>query len=418
MTYQDIILASLKPLRRGALELTLPDGSVKRFGGLDKSRVARIRVTSPNFFRRCVLFGPIGFAESHMAGEWDSDDLTAVIAFFILNAEDSAAMAKPGRARGALQGLLTAYNRLLHKRRPNSRTTSRKNIGDHYDLSNEFFALWLDPTMTYSSALFDPVGLSLEAAQTKKYDVLCRKLRLGPSDHVLEIGTGWGGFSLHAAKTYGCRVTTTTISRQQFEEAEKRTAAAGLADRITLRFDDYRDLRGTFDKIASIEMLEAVGDQYVDGYFAACSRLLAPDGLIGLQAILTPDQQYAVLRDGVDFIQKHIFPGSLLMSMQRILLATSRTPSLNLFHYEDMAPHYAHTLRLWRDTFDEKRDAVTALGFDDAFIRKWRYYLSYCEAAFATRFITVAQIILTKTCNLSLNEGSPIGGLPIAKPGR
>jgi cyclopropane-fatty-acyl-phospholipid synthase len=279
---------------------------------------------------------------------------------------------------------------------------SRENIREHYDLSNEFFQLWLDPTMTYSSAYFERADDSLEAAQIRKYDKLCRRLHLAPSDSVLEIGSGWGGFSMHAARTFGCRVTTVTISQQQFDEASRRIREAGLGDRIQILLCDYRDLRGQFDKIASIEMLEAVGDKYVDGYFAKIDELLAPRGLAGLQAILCPDSQYPILRDGVDFIQKHIFPGSLLMCNARIGEAVRACGDLNLFDYEDMAPHYALTLKRWRETFEEKLDAVRALGFDEVFIRKWRYYLAYCEAAFGTRHITVAQFVLSRADNLAI----------------
>lgn len=415
MNFRGLVYQTLKPLQRGALEMTLPCGQVWRFGGLSRLPMAKVIIQDENFFRRTVLFGPIGFAESHVAGEWDSPDLVAVVAFFIANAEDSPAMDTRSRRRKGPVDLLSAYNRFIHTRRPNSILKSRDNIREHYDLSNEFFALWLDKTMTYSSALFEPNDLPLQAAQIKKYDALCQKLRLTAGDRVLEIGTGWGGFSMHAASTYGCRVVTTTISEQQHHEASKRIAEAGLADRIEVRLDDYRHLSGRFDKIASIEMLEAVGDRYVDGYFEKCSHLLTPNGLLGIQAILCPDQQYDILKRGVDFIQKHIFPGSLLMSMQRILEATSKTQSLNLLNYHDMAPHYAKTLRLWREAFDLRLDEVRALGFDEPFLRKWRYYLSYCEAAFATRHITVAQIVFTKFGNLALNAGSPVGDLIIAQ---
>jgi len=418
MKFKDLVFRILAPMKRGALDLVLPDGTGKRFGGLAKHSVARIEVRDENFFRRCVLAGPIGFAESHIAGEWDSVDLPAVVSFFILNSDESAALDTPGRKRSPFIDLLAAYNRLLHRRRPNSLRTSRRNISEHYDLSNEFFALWLDPSMTYSSAYFDPPEISLEEAQQKKYAALCDKLRLGSNDHVLEIGTGWGGFCIHAATRHGCRVTTTTISEEQFKEASARVMAAGLGDRVRVIREDYRSLSGTYDKIASIEMLEAVGDRYVNGFFEKCSRLLAPCGLLGLQAILCPDQQYEILRSGVDFIQKHIFPGSLLMSLRRILDATSRTAGLNLLAYEDMAPHYAKTLRLWRETFDAQEEAVLALGFDEPFLRKWRYYLAYCEAAFATRHITVAQFVFSNPQNLRLNAGSPVADLAFARSSR
>ncbi len=410
MIFKNLVLNSFSRFRTGSLSVRLPDGSSKVFGGLDKSRQAEIRILSPEFFRRCVLFGPVGFAESYMAGEWDTPDLTRLIAWFIRNAEDAEALqTRSSRSTGAFN-LLAFINRTIHRSRPNSLEKSRDNIREHYDLSNDFFQLWLDPTMTYSSAFFESPATSLEDAQIAKYDRLCRKLRLEPRDHVLEIGSGWGGFSLHAARHYGSKITTVTISEEQFAEATNRIRAAGLENRIEILLADYRTLRGRFDKIVSIEMLEAVGDRFVDGYFAKIHELLHPHGLVALQAILCPDLQYPILRDGVDFIQKHIFPGSLLMSNVRIAQAMNRSGDLNLFDYEDLAPHYARTLRIWRENFEARLDEVRALGFDDVFLRKWRYYLCYCEAAFGTRHITVAQMVYSRPDNSRLT--SPVYELP------
>jgi cyclopropane-fatty-acyl-phospholipid synthase len=294
-------------------------------------------------------------------------------------------------------------HKVAHVLRPNSLRTSRRNIAEHYDLSNEFFALWLDPTMTYSAGYWDSPEMTLEQAQMRKYDVLCRKLRLQPSDHVLEIGSGWGGFSMHAAKNFGCRVTTVTISQAQFDEASRRIASAGLAGRIDLRLQDYRQLTGQFDKIASIEMLEAVGDKYLDGYFSQCHRLLKRKGLLGLQYITCPDAQYAVLRRGVDFIQRHIFPGSLLNSIGRVNQALNKTGDLFLHDLDDMGPYYARTLHVWRENFHRALDEVRAQRFDETFIRKWDYYLAYCEAAFASRHISVVQAIYTRADNETLD---------------
>lgn len=402
MFFRRLVLNSFAKLKSGRLEVLLPDGGCGVYGGLGSGPSAFIEVHEENFFRRCVLHGPIGFAESYMAGEWTTPDLVKVIAWFILNSDEAEALQTRTRRGTGAFNLLNFANRLFHLRRPNSLRMSRENIREHYDLSNDFFALWLDPTMTYSSAYFERADEPLETAQVRKYDKLCRRLHIAPTDSVLEIGSGWGGFSMHAARNFGCRVTTVTISQQQYDEASRRIQSTGLADRIQLLLCDYRDLRGQFDKIASIEMLEAVGDKYVDGYFAKIDSLLAPQGLVGLQAILCPDHQYAILRDGVDFIQKHIFPGSLLMSNARIGEALRACGDLNLFDYEDMAPHYALTLKRWRETFEEKLDAVRALGFDEVFLRKWRYYLAYCEAAFGTRHITVAQFVLTRPDNLSI----------------
>jgi len=406
MFFRRLVLKSFAKLRHGTLAVTFPDGSRETFGGTFSGLHAEIRILDERFFRRCVLFGAIGFAESYLAGEWETPDLTLVIAWFIWNASEAEAL-QTHRSRGTgVFNILNIINRAIHRKRPNSLDKSRENIRDHYDLSNAFFQLWLDPTMTYSSGYFDAAETSLEAAQVRKYDLLCRKLHLSSGDELLEIGSGWGGFSIHAARHYRCKVTTVTISEEQFAEASARIRAARLEDHIEILLCDYRTLRGRYDKIVSIEMLEAVGDRYVDGYFAKIHELLKPHGLVALQAILCPDHQYPILRDGVDFIQKHIFPGSLLMCNARITSALNATGDLNLLDYDDMAPHYAKTLKIWRENFEANLEAVRELGFDDAFIRKWRYYLCYCEAAFGTRHITVAQMVYSRPDNSAL--ASPI----------
>lgn len=402
MNYAGVLFSALSGMQRGRLSLELPDGSVKNFGGLGEEPKAEIRVTGADFFRRCVLFGPVGFGEAYMDGLWTTPDLVGVISWFIRNADESTVLEGSGR-RDARIGLFNLAHRAAHWLRPNSLRTSRRNIAEHYDLSNDFFKLWLDPTMTYSCAYWDKPGATLEEAQIRKYDVLCRKLRLQPSDSVLEIGSGWGGFAMHAAKNFGCRVTTVTISQAQHDEAGKRIAAAGLADRIDLRLTDYRDLRGSFDKIASIEMLEAVGDRYLEPYFAQCHRLLGRRGLLGLQYITCPDAQFDVLRRGVDFIQRHVFPGSLLLSVGRVNRAINRTGDMFLHDLDDMGPYYARTLHVWRENFRRVPEEVRAQGFDETFLRKWDYYLAYCEAAFATRHISVLQAVYTRANNGTLD---------------
>lgn len=402
MLFRRLVLNSFAKLNFGQLEVLMPDGTRGVYGGRGEGVQAQIRIEREEFFKRCVLFGPIGFAEGYMEGEWTTDDLTKVIAWFILNANEAEALQTRRSMGTGFFNLLNTINRAFHRKRHNSRAMSKENIREHYDLSNDFFKLWLDSSMTYSSAYFEKADESLETAQIRKYDKLCRRLHLAPADSVLEIGSGWGGFSMHAARNFGCKVTTVTISQQQYDEASRRICEAGLSDKIQLLLCDYRDLRGQFDKIASIEMLEAVGDRYVDGYFAKIDSLLRPHGLVGLQAILCPDRQFPILRDGVDFIQKHIFPGSLLMCNARIGEALAACGDLNLFEYEDMAPHYALTLRRWRETFEARLPEVRALGFDDEFIRKWRYYLCYCEAAFGTRHITVAQMVYSRPDNLGV----------------
>jgi cyclopropane-fatty-acyl-phospholipid synthase len=349
-----------------------------------------------------MLFGDVGFGESYVEGEWDTPDIERVIAWFLLNTDNSPAQPGSG-AKSALINLLRGWNRLQHLARPNSLRTSRRNIAEHYDLGNDFYRIWLDPTMTYSSALFTDAGQTLEEAQVEKYDALCRNLRLRAADHVLEIGGGWGGFAEHAAKKYGCRITTVTISRAQCDHARERMQRAGLAERVEVRLQDYRRIEGRFDKIVSIEMMEALGDKYLETFTARVHALLAPDGLAGFQYITVPDCRHDELKRGVDWIQRHIFPGSLLLSVGRVNQALNRTGDLFLHALADHGLSYARTLRLWRDAFNRNLESVRALGFDERFIRKWNYYLSYCEAAFAMRNISVVQAVYTRPNNLGLS---------------
>jgi len=395
------ILGAFAAMPLGRLQLELPDGTARVFGdpavvaaesapGVNNS--AFVRVKRPAFFKKCLLHGDIGFAESFIDGDWETPDLTAVVGWFVLNHEHAPTLSG-SRAQTLALNLLRFADRLGHLLRPNNRATARRNIAEHYDLSNDFFALWLDETMMYSAAKWEQPDASLTEAQHAKNDALCRQLRLQPTDHVLEIGTGWGGWSLHAAQKYGCRVTTVTLSRQQQELAIKRIAAAGLSDRIEVRLQDYRDITGRFDKIVSIEMLEAVGHRYLPDYATACHRLLKPDGLLALQFITVPDHRYEALRSGVDFIQKHIFPGSLLLSVNRVNQLLSEKGGFVVHAFDDFGRDYARTLRLWRDSFSLKLDQVRALGFDERFVRKWHYYLCYCEAAFALRHISVVHTL-------------------------
>jgi len=398
-----LVLGALAGLRRGRLQLDLADGPSHVFG--DRSAIqcelapgvgnyAFIRVLRPaGFFQKCLLRGDIGFAESYLDGDWSTPDLTAVIGWFVLNHEHAPTLSGSRHARALALNLLRLADRLGHLLRPNSRTTARRNIAEHYDLSNDFFALWLDETMTYSAARWDRAEATLAEAQAAKNDTLCRHLRLQPTDHVLEIGTGWGGWSLHAAARYGCRVTTVTISRQQLDFAVRRIAAAGLSDRVEVRLQDYRDISGSFDKIVSIEMLEAVGHRYLPDFASAMNRLLKPEGLLALQYITVPDHRYDALRSGVDFIQKHIFPGSLLLSVNRLNQLLSERGGFVLHRMEDFGRDYPRTLQHWRERFHARIDAVRALGFDDRFIRKWHYYLCYCQAAFALRHISVVHTV-------------------------
>lgn len=401
--YQRLVLDAFERMTAGCLHLELPDGTTRLIGTRGTETSATIRVRDPLFFQRCVLFGDVGFGESYVEGEWETDSIERVIAWAILNVENSPSMSGSKARRFALN-LLQFYNRARHLLRPNSLTTSRRNIAEHYDLGNDFYALWLDPTMTYSSALFTARDQSLEDAQTAKYDALCRQLRLKSSDHVLEIGSGWGGFACHAVKRYGCRVTTVTISQRQLDFARERFVREGVADRVEIRLEDYRNIRGRFDKIVSIEMMEALGDRYLATYCAKLHELLKPDGLVGLQYITVPDCRHADLRRGVDWIQKHIFPGSLLLSVGRVNEAMNRTGDLSLHELHDLGASYARTLNAWWRNFNARLDDVRTLGFDARFIRKWNYYLQYCEAAFASRNISVVQAIYTRPNNRHLHD--------------
>ncbi|MBM3869724.1 MAG: class I SAM-dependent methyltransferase [Verrucomicrobia bacterium] len=398
--YQRAIEQALARMTLGCLQVTLPGGFTRRFGHAPEV-TATLRINRPEFFKRCVLYGDIGFGEAYVDGDWDTDNLPALLAWFLQNVENAPGLSG-SRAQPTALNLLRLGNRVKHLLRPNSVKTSRRNIAEHYDLGNDFYRLWLDPSMTYSCGLFISPELTLEQAQTAKYDALCRNLRLKPTDHLLEIGSGWGGMACHAAKHYGCRVTTLTISEAQLAWCQERFAREGVADRVEVRLQDYRHTTGEFDKIVSIEMLEAVGERYVDGYFAQCARLLKRDGLLALQYITSPDSRYAEFRKGVDWIQKHIFPGSLLMSVGRVTQALLRGTDLHLHTLHDLGHHYVRTLNEWRQRFNEHHPELLKLRFDEAFIRKWNYYFSYCEAAFAQRNISVVQAVYTRPNNRSL----------------
>ena len=385
-------LAALAQLRDA--ELTLHDDGEsfvlgKAMDGREPLR-AEIRVESAEFYRRLALNGSVGVAEAWMDGLWHCDDPVALVRIFVRNRDLLDAM-EGGSAR--LGGWLM---QLLHVFRRNTRSGSRRNIAEHYDLGNDLFRLFLDENLMYSSAIFVDEHESLDVAATRKLDRICRKLDLKPSDHVVEIGTGWGGFALHAAKHYGCRVTTTTISKEQHALATRRVAEAGLSDRITLLLRDYRDLDGQYDKLVSIEMIEAIGHQYLETYFAQCASLLKPDGLALIQAITIEDHRYAQALKSVDFIKRYIFPGSFIPSVSAMLAASGRISDMKLTHLEDIGPSYAVTLRRWHERFLAQLPAVRELGYSDRFIRMWRWYLAYCEGGFMERAIGDVQMLFAK----------------------
>ncbi len=351
---------------------------------------ATVQVHDARFYGEIVFGGSVGAGEAYMRGDWSCSDLTALARILLQN---RAVLDGMDSGIGALAQPL---RRALHWASRNTRTGSRRNIAAHYDLGNDFFALFLDPTMMYSGAVFDRERMSLEEASIAKLERICQKLDLKPGDHVLEIGTGWGGFAIHAASHYGCRVTTTTISREQHALARERVVAAGIEDRVTLLLEDYRDLTGRYDKLVSIEMIEAVGQRYFDTYFMKCAELLKPDGMMLLQAITIADQRYEAALHSVDFIQKRIFPGCCIPSVSVMCDAIARKTDMRLFDLEDIGLHYAPTLRCWRDNMFANIESVRALGYPDAFIRMWEFYLCYCEAGFAERATGDVQMLLVK----------------------
>jgi cyclopropane-fatty-acyl-phospholipid synthase len=398
--YQDVVIKFLSKMEKGRLYLTLPDGQQITIGTGEGNIAASIVVNDHEFYKRVILYGDIGFGEAYVDGLWDTDNITNVINWVLLNIDNA-----PGVSGSKIQtlslNLLKIYNKLSHFKRANTVEGSRKNISAHYDLNNDFFASFLDPTMTYSSAYFYRDGLSLEEAQLAKYERLCRQLHLKPTDHVLEIGSGWGGNAIYMAKTYGCRVTSLTISEEQHKMAVERVEAEGLSDRVKIELKDYRMLEGTYDKIVSVEMLEAVGYNFMDVYFKKCHDLLKKNGILAIQVITSPDSRYESLRKGVDWIQKHIFPGSLLPSVGAINNSINRTGDLTMVDLKDIGLDYAKTLKLWYDAFNANLSKVKALGFDETFIRKWNYYLCYCEAAFAMRNINVMHLVYSRPNNTS-----------------
>jgi cyclopropane-fatty-acyl-phospholipid synthase len=397
--YQDIVLKFMSRMDKGHLYLTLPDGDQITIGTGEGNISANISINSNEFYKRVILFGDIGFGEAYVDGLWDTDNITNVIKWALLNVENAPGVSG-SKTQALALNLLKVFNKISRYKKANSIDGSRKNISAHYDLNNDFFASFLDPTMTYSSAYFYKDGLSLEEAQLAKYERLCGQLHLKPSDHVLEIGSGWGGNAIYMAKTYGCKVTSLTISAEQHKLAIERVEAEGLSDRVNIIMQDYRLMEGQYDKIVSIEMLEAVGHNYLDVYFRKCHELLKKNGILAIQVITSPDSRYDSLRKGVDWIQKHIFPGSLLPSIAAINGAINHTGDLTMVDLKDIGMHYATTLKLWFDQFNTNLPTVESLGFDETFIRKWNYYLCYCEAAFAMRNINVMQLVYARPNNV------------------
>ncbi|MEP1215992.1 MAG: cyclopropane-fatty-acyl-phospholipid synthase family protein [Marinobacter sp.] len=393
-----LVCQQLSLLKDGSLTIREAGQPTMSFGdGDSRYDPAELIIHDSSTWKDLLTGGSIGAAESYVAGDWSTPDLVALLRFFTRNVdrmnefEDRFSwITKP-----ALKG--------LHWLNRNTKEGSRKNISAHYDLGNELFETFLDPTMMYSSAIYSRPESTLEEAAVHKLDTICRKLDLQPGDHVMEIGTGWGGFAVHAAKHFGCHVTTTTISREQLELAKTKVKAEGLEDRITLLFEDYRDLEGQFDKLVSIEMIEAVGPQFLDSYFSQISRLLKPDGLALIQAINMPEQRYRRALKNVDFIQRFIFPGSFIPSFGAILGSVRIGSDLVMTHAEDIGFHYARTLHDWCERFMANREKLESQGYDEAFRRLWHFYFAYCEAGFSERAIGVSQLVFAKPGNKRAN---------------
>ncbi|MFN9993615.1 MAG: class I SAM-dependent methyltransferase [Phycisphaerales bacterium] len=398
-----LVFKVLRALKLGGVRV-VEHGEVMDFGARSQGLpFPTIYVRDSRFYRAVAFGGSVGAGESYMEGWWECDDLAGLIRTFVIN-QSALDSVDSGFARIAAPAYWIA--RLLSR---NTIAGSKRNIAAHYDLSNEFFALWLDPSMMYSSAIYERPEMTLEQAQNFRLNLIGRKLALKPEDHLLEIGTGWGSMAITAARDFGCRVTTTTISARQAEYARAAVAKAGLGDRVHVIERDYRDLprvygERSFTKLVSLEMIEAVGADHLDEYASVCAKMLVPHGRALIQAILIADRRYRDALRTPDFIQKHIFPGSFIPSLEAIGCATAKT-DLTLSHAAEFGTHYARTLREWRERFNAQSDRVRGLGFDDRFMRMWNFYLAYCEGAFAERHISVAHLVYRKPMDRTSESG-------------
>jgi cyclopropane-fatty-acyl-phospholipid synthase len=394
------VLSRLERLDHGRLELV--EGDERRLFGRDDGSglEATVFVHDEGFYSAVAFGGSIGAGEAYVDGSWSADDLTAVMRIMARNTRLGDDL-----DRGAAR-IRAPLRKLLHRFRANTRSGSKRNIAAHYDLGDEFFELFLDETMTYSCGYFETPETDLREASIAKYDRICRKLELRPGDEVLEIGCGWGGFAIHAASRYGCRVVATTISENQFRAARDRVREVGLHERVEVVRTDYRDLESRlgrrFDKIVSIEMIEAVGHRFLGDFFETCSRLLRPHGRMALQSITIADHRYDRYRKSVDFIQRYIFPGGLVPSIGAISAAVADRTDLRMVHLEELGQHYATTLRTWRERLRENASRARRLGYSDEFLRLWEFYFCYCEGGFRERTIGNAQILFSKPRDASL----------------
>mgnify|MGYP001821723874 FL=1 len=383
-----LFLRFMEHLKNG--HLSVSDGEEVMTFGSDGELSARITVLDQQFYSKLVLGGSIGAGEAYIDRLWYTNDLVSLVLIIALN------MGLLNRLEKRFGWLFQPYRLLLHRRNRNNKNGAKRNIISHYDLGNDLYESLLDSRMMYSAAIYPDESSDLEQAAGHKLDIICRKLALTPEDSVVEIGSGWGGFAIHAAANYGCTVTTTTISEAQFEEAKRRIDKAGVRDKVTLLKKDYRDLDGTYDKLVSIEMIEAVGHEYLPDYFATCSRLLKPAGKMLLQAITISDQVYEQYRKGVDFIQRHVFPGGSLVANRVMFDLIARKTDMVVRGLEDFGLDYARTLNDWRSAFGRSTDSLEHNGYDDRFRRLWNFYLAYCEGGFRERWISVVHLLATK----------------------
>jgi cyclopropane-fatty-acyl-phospholipid synthase len=388
-----ILFNKFKDLKHGRLTITdlsqdLP--LTTEFGEAGTSLNVKLSIHRSCFYSRTLFGGSIGNGESYVDGDWDTSDLTDLVRLFVLNRELLNAI------DSGVGSLLQPVQKVFHGLRINTIDGSKENIRSHYDIGNDFFKLFLDESMMYSCGLFESKTSTLHEASMLKIATLCKKLELKAEDHLVEIGTGWGSLAIYAAQTYGCRVTTTTISQEQFKYAVEKVKEAGLEDKVTILFEDYRKLTGVYDKLVSVEMIEAVGLDFLETYFEKCSSLLKPEGIMVLQAITIRDQYYANAKKSVDFIQRHIFPGTGIPSVHAMMDAIAAKTNLVLTEQKDFAEDYAQTLKTWAQRLTEKKNAITALGYPDFLYRLWMYYFSYCEGGFRERAIGLSQMTLTK----------------------
>lgn len=374
--------------REGLVELRLPNGKGRIYGDVTAKPLV-VSVSDWRFFQRVIQDAGIGLGESYTEGYWGTPQLTEFLCFLIKNKKYF------DRRLRYFRGVRPWVEAIMHRRRKNTVQNSPKNIQDHYDLSNDFFSLFLDPSMTYSSAVFENPEDGLEEAQRNKIRRLAESIEITAEDHVLEIGCGWGAFAIQIVRETGCRWTGLTLSVEQKKWAEEKIAEAGLSDRIEIKLLDYRHVEGVYDKVISVEMIEAVGHEFLDDFFQICSRCLRLGGKMALQGIVIPHERYDQYRRSCDWLQKHIFPGGHLPSLE-VLQHQFNTSKLRLVSVNRIGTHYALTLKLWREALDQKRDELKTLGCPPSFIRKWRYYFSYCEAGFISKFIDVVQVVLTK----------------------